>query len=142
MRPIKRRTKNAPLNVATHLPITKGERIHFYQNSIPPCKGILRCVARLLYHISTIISSIIQTINIFWHQGVRLSTNKSASLTIPKNSLREGVYTNLGPTGYTPCELHRLHGGTMCCASFCDALAEQSARGSLVYTQTRLRLIM
>ena len=51
MRPIKRRTKNVPLNVATHLPITKGERIHFYQNSIPPCKGIFRCVAQLLYHI-------------------------------------------------------------------------------------------
>ena len=64
MRPIERRTKNVPLNVATHLPITKGERIHFYQNSIPPCKGILRCVARLLYHIfgylSITIANIIQ----------------------------------------------------------------------------------
>ena len=60
MRPIKKRTKNVPLNVATHLPITKGERIHFYQNSIPPCKGILRCVAGLLYHKQIIISSIIE----------------------------------------------------------------------------------
>ena len=48
--PIESARKTYLSNVATHLPITKGERIHFYQNSIPPCKGILRCVARLLYH--------------------------------------------------------------------------------------------
>ena len=46
MRPIERRTKNVPLNVATHLPITKGERIHFYQNSIPPCKGYIKMCSK------------------------------------------------------------------------------------------------
>ena len=37
---------------------------------------------------------------------------------------------------------HRSHGGTSCFASLRDALAEQSARVSLVQAQTRLRLIM
>ena len=42
-----------------------------------------------------------------------------------------GRIENLGPTGYTPCEPRRFRGGTACCASLCDALAEQSSRGSL-----------
>ena len=64
------------------------------------------------------------------------------SKRIGLDSEQKARCASLRPTGYTPCELHRLHGGTMCFASPRDALAEQSARGSLVYTQTRLRLIM
>ena len=40
--------------------------MHFYQNSIPPCKGILRCVARLLYHIFEYVS--IRIANIVQHK--------------------------------------------------------------------------
>ena len=46
------------------------------------------------------------------------------------------------PTGYTPYEPRRYLGGATHFASFHEALAEQSARISLVQAQTRLRLIM
>ena len=56
------------------------------------------------------------------------------------SDLRVG-YSNLGPTGYTPCE-YAFGVGATHLASLHDALTEQSARGSLVQAQTRSRLIM
>jgi hypothetical protein len=51
-----------------------------------------------------------------------------ASVNVP----RLAAYDQARPTGYTPCSLHRLHGGTTCFASLGDALAEQSALVSLM----------
>ena len=61
-----------------------------------------------------------------------------ASVNIPRLT----AYEQARPTGYTPCKQRLFRGGTLCFASLCDALAEQSALGSLVQAQTRSRLIM
>ena len=55
-------------------------------------------------------------------------------LTLPLTSKLDahcGENANLGPTGYTPCELAAYVGGASHLASLCDALAEQSALARL-----------
>lgn len=48
VRPLRERTKNDSLKVATHPPTEEGERIHFYKDSILPLLGFIRMCSNLI----------------------------------------------------------------------------------------------